>query len=255
LASLGDSSLVASAGWDSRFHLWDLRTSGGTAVSSITLPGKAFAMDFDRTHNRIVVATAGRRICFLDIRNSNTAELVLDRESSLKYQTRTVKFFPLGVGIALGSIEGRVAVEFLQDLGIKSGTPYDSFTSIITLLSVCVLNPLSLIDKSKYAFKCHRVGDIVFPVNCIDFHPKFGTFCTGGCDRTVVIWDGWNKKKLTTLPKFPTSIAALAFNEDGSQLAIASSYTFEEGEREHARDEIYVRQMLDSECQPKMAAD
>jgi cell cycle arrest protein BUB3 len=249
---LGDSSsLVASAGWDSRFHLWDLRTSG-TAVSSITLPGKAFAMDFDPTHSRVVVATAGRRICFLDIR-SNKAELVLDRESSLKYQTRTVKFFPQGVGIALGSIEGRVAVEFLNDLGIKSGT-YDSYTSIITQLAGCVLTCF-LLDKNKYAFKCHRVGDIVYPVNSIDFHPKFGTFCTGGCDRTVVIWDGWNKKKLTTLPKFPTSIAALAFNENGSQLAIASSYTFEEGEREHARDEIYVRQMLDSECQPKTTDD
>lgn len=145
LASVGDNSLVASAGWDSRFHLWDQRTSG-TAVSSITLPGKgtstllyrfmilgsfshkkvpsvlftAFAMDFDPTHSRIVVGTAGRRICFLDVRN-NKAELVLNRESSLKYQTRTVKFFPQGVGIALGSIEGRVAIEFLDDLGIKSG--------------------------------------------------------------------------------------------------------------------------------------
>jgi len=60
-----------------------------------------------------------------------------------------------------------------------------------------------------------------------------------------------NKKKLTILPSFPTSIAALAFNHDGSELAIASSYTFEEGEREHPMDEIYVRKMLDTECMPK----
>ena len=66
-----------------------------------------------------------------------------------------------------------------------------------------------------------------------------------------MLWDGLNKKKLTTLPKFPSSIAALAFNEDGSELAIASSYNYEEGEREHPRDEIYVRPVLDSECQPK----
>jgi cell cycle arrest protein BUB3 len=68
----------------------------------------------------------------------------------------------------------------------------------------------------------------------------------------TVIWDGYNKKKLTSLPAFPTSIAALAFNHDGTELAIASSYTFEEGEREHPKDEIYVRAMLDSECTPKM---
>ena len=65
------------------------------------------------------------------------------------------------------------------------------------------------------------------------------------------MWDGLNKKKLTSLPKLPTSVAALAFNHDGSELAIASSYTFEDGEREHPKDEIYIRQMLDSECQPK----
>jgi hypothetical protein len=66
-----------------------------------------------------------------------------------------------------------------------------------------------------------------------------------------VTWDGLNKKKLTLLPPFATSIAALAFNHDGTELAIASSYTYEDGEREHPRDEILVRPMLDSECQPK----
>lgn len=32
--------------------------------------------------------------------------------------------------------------------------------------------------------------------------------------------------------KYPTSIAALDYNQDGSLLAIASSYTMEEGEKE-----------------------
>lgn len=91
----------------------------------------------------------------------------------------------------------------------------------------------------------------MYPVNAIAFHPRFGTFATGGCEGTVVCWDGLNKKKLSTLPKFPTSIAALAFNHDGSELAIASSYTFEEGDRDHPRDEIFIRQMLESECKPK----
>jgi cell cycle arrest protein BUB3 len=65
------------------------------------------------------------------------------------------------------------------------------------------------------------------------------------------MWDGLNKKKVSSLPAFPTSVAALAFHQDGTELAIASSYTFEEGEREHPKDEIYVRTMLDSECRPK----
>ena len=105
----------------------------------------------------------------------------------------------------------------------------------------------------KYAFKCHRESTTVYPVNAIAFHPKYGTFATGGCDGTVVTWDGLHKKKLASLPKFATSIAALAYNHDGSELAIASSYTFEEGERDHPRDEIFVRPILDSECRPKSA--
>lgn len=73
-------------------------------------------------------------------------------------------------------------------------------------------------------------------------------FCINCC---TVTWDGFNRKRLTALPAFGTSVAALAFNHDGTTLAMASSYTFEEGERDHPRDEIFIRRMLDSDCQPK----
>ncbi len=46
-------------------------------------------------------------------------------------------------------------------------------------------------------------------------------------------WDGLAKKRVCQFRRFPTSISALDFNHDGSQLAIASSYTFEEGEKEY----------------------
>jgi cell cycle arrest protein BUB3 len=70
--------------------------------------------------------------------------------------------------------------------------------------------------------------------------------------RIKVTWDGLNKKKVSVLPQFASSIAALAWNHDGTELAIASSYTYEDGEREHPRDEILIRPMLDAECQPKL---
>jgi hypothetical protein len=57
--------------------------------------------------------------------------------------------------------------------------------------------------------------------------------------------------QLTTLPSFPTSISAIAFNHDGSEAAIASSYTFEDGDREHPQDELFIRKILESECLPK----
>lgn len=216
---------VASAGWDSCFYLWKIPPLEKNKVATndqnivtqqpmvkIDLPGKAFSMDSISLSNhshRIAIATANRRLVIMDVELGPTpsAKIVLDRESSLKYQSRVCRFFPDGTGIAIGSIEGRVAIEFLSELDIEPPQ-----------------------NMKKYAFKCHRQNDIVYPVNDIAFHPKYGTFATGGCDGTVVTWDGLHKKKLTILPAFPTSIAAMAFSKDGKQLAIASSYTFERGE-------------------------
>merc|ERR1711862_1005622 len=88
-------------------------------------------------------------------------------------------------------------------------------------------------NRKNYAFKCHRSGDVIYPVNDIKFHPSYTTsFATGGCDGTVVIWDAICKKKLMSLPKCASSISNMAFSPDGTELAIASSYTFEDGERE-----------------------
>ena len=122
--SSSTSSLLASAGWDSTFYLWDVRTITGKKAASIKLPGKAFSMDATTTGNRVVVSTAGRRTCIIDVRMMGedvNAEIVLERESSLKYQTRVTRFFPDGSGLAVGSIEGRVAIEFLDELGVSSG--------------------------------------------------------------------------------------------------------------------------------------
>ena len=50
---------------------------------------------------------------------------------------------------------------------------------------------------------------------------------------------------------YPTSVAALAFSRDGRTLAVASSYTYEQGEQAHAPDAIYLRPMSDAETRPK----
>eukprot|EP00573_Skeletonema_grethae_P003458 CAMPEP_0201709168 /NCGR_PEP_ID=MMETSP0578-20130828/57955_1 /ASSEMBLY_ACC=CAM_ASM_000663 /TAXON_ID=267565 /ORGANISM="Skeletonema grethea, Strain CCMP 1804" /LENGTH=376 /DNA_ID=CAMNT_0048198121 /DNA_START=46 /DNA_END=1176 /DNA_ORIENTATION=- len=255
LSAIHDSSsLIASAGWDAKFHLWDVRNDNNhQPVITLDLPGKAFGMDTSLDGSKVVVATSGRKNCFIDVRSSSLvavdsnnnnnqdkensqqpppiANMILQRDSSLKYQTRCIKFFPNTQGIAIGSIEGRVAIEYLTDIGMT--------------------NPD---NKKKYAFKCHRVNDTIYPVNDIAFHPTYGTFATGGADGTVVTWDGNSKKKLASLAKLPTSIACLAFNRDGTELAMASSYTFEEGERDHPREEIYVREVLESEVKPKVVA-
>ena len=150
-----DTNLLASAGWDSKFHIWNVHNAKANVdddddddkdnikpVVTIDLPGKAFSMDISSDGTKIVIATSGRRNIFIDIQQQQTsttsnngdkennneeetavvvAKVLLDRESSLKYQTRVIKFFPNMTGIALGSIEGRVAIEYLDDIGIKTG--------------------------------------------------------------------------------------------------------------------------------------
>jgi cell cycle arrest protein BUB3 len=61
---------------------------------------------------------------------------------------------------------------------------------------------------------------------------KYGTFGSGGCDGIVNIWDAKNRKRLAQFNKYPTSIASLCFSPNSEKLAIASSYTFEEGSKQ-----------------------
>eukprot|EP00977_Amphora_coffeiformis_P027456 scaffold34612_cov165-Amphora_coffeaeformis.AAC.22 len=160
--------LVVTAGWDRHLYVWDVRQDNNknTAVVTVDLPGKAFCMDVDPLHSRVAVGCSGRQTCLVDVRRPDqtvTAELGLQGESSQKHQTRCLRFFPDGQRIAVGSVEGRVAVEWVDGRPLESGTGM----------------------PKEYAFKCHRRNDLVFPVNCIEFHPKYGTFATGGGDGTV----------------------------------------------------------------------
>lgn len=93
----------------------------------------------------------------------------------------------------------------------------------------------------------------VYPANAIAFHPLQGTFASGGSDGVVNVWDGRNQKKLAKLADYPTSVSALSFNSNGSLLAVASSYVYEEGEEKmHEKpDQLFVRPIRDKEVQPK----
>ena len=72
--------------------------------------------------------------------------------------------------------------------------------------------------------------DHVWPVNSLAFHPSFNTFASAGSDATVSIWDHKVKKRLRQYPKFQGGVAAVAFNCDGSRIAVGVSSTWDEGE-------------------------
>lgn len=78
-----------------------------------------------------------------------------------------VACFPDATGYALGTVEGRVAIQHIDDKAAAS----------------------------NFTFKCHRKDNpapskssTVYAVNDISFHP-YGSFSTCGSDGTVNVWD------------------------------------------------------------------
>jgi cell cycle arrest protein BUB3 len=52
----------------------------------------------------------------------------------------------------------------------------------------------------------------------------------------------------------PTSISSLAYNANGTQLAVAVSYSWEQGEREHPADSIIIVKVTEGQVKPKEKA-
>ena len=59
---------------------------------------------------------------------------------------------------------------------------------------------------------------------------RYNTFASAGSDGTVSIWDHKSKKRLRQYPKYHAPVPSIAFNSDGTKLAVGVSYTWEEGE-------------------------
>lgn len=158
--------------------------------------------------------------------------------------TRAVACMPSDAGFACSSIEGRVAVEWFD--------------------------PSAESQARKYAFKCHRQAqedvdedgnpasmDMVYPVHALAFHPKYGTFASGGGDGVVALWDAVAKRRIRQYGKMGSSVARLSWSCDGRFLAVAVSLGFEDGveEAENATEgtvKVLIREMGDGEAKPKV---
>ena len=88
---------------------WDTRSP--TPALQVQLPDRCYALSC--THPLLVVGTAERHIQVYDLNNPSAPFKQL--QSPLKYQTRTVAAFPDKSGYLVGSIEGRVAVQHVDD--------------------------------------------------------------------------------------------------------------------------------------------
>ncbi|KAL9644203.1 hypothetical protein ABK040_005664 [Willaertia magna] len=220
-------NLLITGSWDCNVKVWDIDKN--ILIQNINLDKKIYSMDISPDGNKLVVGTQDLMIYVFQVRNNNLKnplKLLFRKNSGLKYQTRCIKCFKDNTGYATSSIEGRVSIEYFDD------------------------------TSKSYAFKCHRSTtnggvETLFPVNTIAFHPVFGTFATGGCDNIVNIWDRDNKKRICQYRSYDTSIASLSFNSTGEYLAIAVSYTWELGNKEHPVDKIYIREVMQSDVSQK----
>ena len=88
---------------------WDTRSP--TPALQVQLPDRCYALSC--THPLLVVGTAERHIQVYDLNNPSAPFKQL--QSPLKYQTRTVAAFPDKSGYLIGSIEGRVAVQHVDE--------------------------------------------------------------------------------------------------------------------------------------------
>mmetsp|Transcript_3188 Transcript_3188/g.3620 ORF Transcript_3188/g.3620 Transcript_3188/m.3620 type:complete len:360 (+) Transcript_3188:29-1108(+) len=219
---LKNSNLVVSGGWDAKLKFWDTRSPN--PAGEFQLPERIHAMDVQG--GLMVVATANRQLVIYDVSGAQPREHSR-RESPLKYQSRCITCFPDQSGFAIGSIEGRVGIQYVNKVP----------------------------NKDHFAFKCHRQESNVYSVNCIAFNTKFGTFATVGSDGVVTFWDKDNKQRLKAFPAIEQTIPCAAFNAQGNLFAYASSYNWSKGSSFYSPgstpNEIYVHYTPDEEIKQK----
>ncbi|KAF8583583.1 WD40 repeat-like protein [Ramaria rubella] len=101
--------LLVTGSWDKTVKYWDLRQS--TPAASATLPDRCYSMDI--SYPLMVVGCADRKVNVYNLQQPTKAFRVM--ESPLRLQTRVVACFPNAGGFALGSVEGRIAITYIDD--------------------------------------------------------------------------------------------------------------------------------------------
>lgn len=101
--------IIASGSWDKTVKFWDLRQQNPAA--SLTCFDRVYAMDAKA--QLLVVGTAECKIHLVDLANPTAFARTV--ESPLKHQIKSVSAFPDGKGWATTSIEGRCAINTVEE--------------------------------------------------------------------------------------------------------------------------------------------
>lgn len=219
-------SCVMTGSWDKTLKFWDTRSQN--PILNIQLPERCYCADVK--YPMAVVGTAARGLIIYQLENQ--PQEFRKFESPLKYQHRCVSIFNdkktnQPTGFALGSIEGRVAIHY-----VNPANPKDNFT-----------------------FKCHRSNGSangmqdIYAVNDIAFHPVHGTLSTVGSDGKFSFWDKDARTKLKTSEQFDQPLTACDFNPHGNIFAYATSYDWSKGHEgfdpQKMKPHIFLRSCFD----------
>ena len=224
LAWIQEVNLLVTGSWDKTLKYWDTRQP--SPALQVQLPERCYALSV--THPLLVVGTAERHIQVYNLSNPQVPYKQL--MSPLKYQTRTVAAFPNKQGYLVGSIEGRVAVNHVEES----------------------------LQSKNFTFKCHREQTDIYSVNDIKFHPQHGTFVTCGSDGVFNFWDKDSKQRLKQMAKCNAPIPCGGFNRDGSIFAYAVSYDWSKGGADpmasNGQNNIFLHAVTETEVKPRPAS-
>ncbi|CAG8176657.1 unnamed protein product [Penicillium salamii] len=200
--SQGGSPLLITGSWDKTVKYWDIRQQ--TPIASLECQERVYSMDVK--DKLLVIGTADRYINIVNL--DQPTKFYKTMQSPLKWQTRVVSCFADASGFAVGSVEGRCAIQYVEEKD----------------------------SASNFSFKCHRETpagqrDVcnIFSVNSITFHPVHGTFSTAGADGTFHFWDKDAKHRLKGYPAVGGPITTSAFNRTGNIFAYSVSYDWSKG--------------------------
>jgi len=104
-----NSPMLVTGSWDKTIKYWDLRSQA--PVGSVTCQERVYTMDV--RNSLLVVGTADRYINVVNLQDPMKFYKTL--QSPLKWQTRVVSCFTDASGFAIGSIEGRCAMQYVED--------------------------------------------------------------------------------------------------------------------------------------------
>ncbi|KER19729.1 putative nucleoporin GLE2 [Opisthorchis viverrini] len=197
---------LMTGSWDKRLRFWDLRQA--TPILNLDLPERVYCADVH--YPLALVGLAGRHVIAYNLENGPTE--FSRTESPLKYQSRCISIFlnqqtKQPSGFALGSTEGRVAIQYL--------------------------NPTT--TKDNFTFKCHRSSAPVngyheiYAVNDMAFHPVHGTLATVGSDGYYSFWDKDARTKLRSSESPDQPLTCCVFDPKGQVFCYASGYDWSKG--------------------------